>query len=73
MPGEDVLECLAVRRAGVGQCVVDLVTEDLLEPARSEGLAAQLPVGLRFLGIGEHPQTLVCHQLVVQLAQSVLP
>lgn len=68
-----MLERLTTRRARVGQCVIDLVPEGLLEPARREALAAQLPVGLRFLGIGERPQALVCHQLVVQLAQSVLP
>lgn len=73
MPGEDLLERLAIRRARVGQCVIDLVPEGLLEPARREALAPQLPVGLRLRGIGEHPQALVCHQLVVQLAQSVLP
>ena len=70
---EHLLERPTVHGALIGHRLVHLVAEDLLEPAMGEGLAAQLPVRLRSLGIGEYPQTLVCHQIVVQLAQAVLP
>ncbi len=73
MLSQNLLERLAIDRAGVRESCGDLVAEHLLEPARGECLAAQLPVGLRFLRRRQHRESLVPHQLVVQLTQSVLP
>lgn len=70
---EDLLKCLLVDRAGVGECDVDLVAEGLFEPSRREGLAPELPVGLGLLGVGKHSQALIAHEVVVQLAEPVLP
>ena len=73
VPGEDLRECIPVERTRVGQRRVDLVAENLLEPARGERLTAQLPVRLRLLGVRKHLEALLEHQLVIQLAQPVLP
>lgn len=70
---EHLLICLLIDRAGIGKRHVDLVAEGLFEPSGPEGLTAELPVGLGLLGVGEHPQALVAHEVVVQLAEAVLP
>jgi hypothetical protein len=70
---EDLLKFPLVDRAGVGESYVDLVTEALFEPSGREGLAPELPVGLGLLGVGEHPQALIAHEVVVELAEPVLP
>jgi hypothetical protein len=64
---------LLIDRAGVGKRDVDLVAEGLFEPSGPEGLPPELPVGLGLLGVGEHAQALVAHEVVVQLAEPVLP
>lgn len=57
----------------IGQSLVDLVAEDLLESAHGECFASQLPVGLRLVGSGQDPQPFLAHELVVQLSQTMPP
>lgn len=71
--GEDLLEGITAHGSLVCQRLEDLVPEHLLESARREVLASQLPVGRRPLWLRQHPQALVAHQLVVQLTQPVPP
>lgn len=70
---EYLLESVPADGTGVGESCEHLVAENLLEPARFECLPAQLPVRLRLLRIREDLQSLVPHELVVKLAQAVLP
>lgn len=70
---EYLLEGVPADGAGVGESCEHFVAENLLEPARFECFPAQLPVRLRLLGIREDLQSLVPHELVVKLAQPVLP
>ncbi|SKB73475.1 hypothetical protein SAMN05660473_02134 [Arthrobacter sp. 49Tsu3.1M3] len=70
---EHLLKGLLIDRAGIRKRNVDLVAEGLFEPSRCEGFAPELPVGLWLFGVGEHSQALVAHEMIVQLAQPVLP
>ena len=73
MPGEDVLERLAIRRAGIGQRLVDVVTEDLLEAPWLELIAAQLPIGLGTLRVRVRVVASLDEQFVVELVQPTTP
>ncbi|GAA1017184.1 hypothetical protein GCM10009551_105830 [Nocardiopsis tropica] len=70
---KDLLEGVTAHGSFVCQRFVDLVSEHPLEPARREVLAPQLPVGHWPLGLRQHLQALVAHQIIVQLPQPVLP
>lgn len=70
---QHLLERLTINRAGVHERSGDLVAEHLLEAARGKRLTAQFPVRLRLLGIRQHRETFIPHQLVVQLVKPVLP
>lgn len=65
---EHPLKGTLVDGAGVGECDVDLVAEGLFESSGCEGLPPELPVGLGLLGVGEHSQALIAHEVVVQFA-----
>lgn len=70
---EHLLKCLLTGRTGIGKRHVDLVAEGLFEPPGPEGFTTELPVGFGLLGVGEQAQALVAHEVVVQLAEPMLP
>lgn len=68
-----MLERCTVEAARVGQRLVDVVAERLLEPASSELLTAQLPVRLWGSRVCVGLQPVLGENLVVELTQSVRP
>ena len=71
--GQHLLERGTVEAARVGQCLVHVVAEGLLESAGGELLTAQLPVGLRSDRVRVGLQPVLDEDLVVDLTQPVRP
>lgn len=70
---ERLLKRTAIDGPRIGKRGIDLVAERLLEAARLELFAPQLPIGFRPLGRGKNPKTLFRHEVVVELPEPVLP
>lgn len=70
---ENLFEGCSVNGPGVFEGGIDLVPKRLLEAFRRELFTTQLPVGLGQFRCGQHPESLLSHEVVVELSQTVPP
>lgn len=74
MLGQYGFERVTVHASRIAERVRDRVAENLLEPADAEVFASQLPVVFLRTRLGRHDsESLVTHELVIQLMKAVTP